>query len=473
MFSLRWKLGGALLLVVLVSVGILALLTNQNTATQFQQYIQSGSTSYTNRLVSNLEQYYAQGQSWNGVQDILLASIRNTGDRLVLADNTGKIVGDTANQLIGKSSSTLASTESTPLRVTGQTVGTLYLDLAAITGSGKGFMGGRGNAVGLQPTTPVPSIQPAETTFLNRINSYIWIAGSIAVVIALLLGILLTRQIIRPLRSLSNGAEHVSRGDLSYRVQVHANDEIGNLAKSFNEMALKLDNSEQSRRRLVSDVAHELRTPLTVIRGTVDGIADGVFQADKVHLDSIREQTVLLTHLVNDLRDLSLAESGQLKLERLSTDLVDLIQKKLSQFEVNARGKNVQLKLDTQSAVPLLNVDAKRIEQVIGNLLSNAIRHSPQNGQITVSLKTGDDPTGKKSLVVSVTDSGEGIPAENLPYIFERFYRVETSRSRSEGGAGLGLAIVKQMIQAHGGLVWVESQVGHGSTFFFSLPYEG
>jgi signal transduction histidine kinase len=196
-------------------------------------------------------------------------------------------------------------------------------------------------------------------------------------------------------------------------------------------------------------------------------------QPDKEHLGSIREQTVLLTHLVNDLKDLSLAESGQLKLDRQSDNIVDLVQRKLTQFEINAHQKNVRLILEAQPSIPSINIDAKRIEQALGYLLSNAIKHTPEGGQITVSVKmvNADSPADKNLLIVSVADTGEGIPAEHLPYIFERFYRVETSRSRSEGGAGLGLAIVKQMVQAHGGRVWVESQVGRGSTFYFSLPY--
>jgi signal transduction histidine kinase len=472
LLSLRWKLGGALLLVVLVSVGITAYLTNQNTTTQFQQYIQSGSMAYTQRLVNNLEQYYAMGQGWNGVQEVLIASLRTNNDRLVVADNSGKIVGDTANQLIGKSSSSLGSSDGTSLEVSGQPAGTLYLALSGI-GMGKGYMVGKGIMGGSNSPTQT-AVQTMEGDFLSRINNYIWIAGIIAIAVALLLGIFLTRQITRPLRALNTGAEHISQGDLNYRVKVRSNDEIGKLADSFNNMAFKLDNSEQSRRRLVSDVAHELRTPLTIIQGTVDGISDGVFPPDKTHLDSIREQTVLLTHLVNDLRELSLAETGQLKLEFSSTNLVDLIQRKLTQFEVNAKQKNIRLILEDPSGTPLINIDAKRIEQVMVNLLSNAILHTPEGGKITVSVKIvkADSRITKDSLIVSVADTGEGIPAEHLPFLFERFYRVETSRSRSEGGAGLGLAIVKQMILAHGGQIWVESEISQGSTFYFSLPYE-
>jgi signal transduction histidine kinase len=200
-----------------------------------------------------------------------------------------------------------------------------------------------------------------------------------------------------------------------------------------------------------------------------------VFQPDKEHLNSIKEQTALLTHLVSDLRDLSLAESGQLKLQKQPTNLVDLARRKLSQFEASAKEKNIQLNLDAQSGLPEIAVDSKRIEQVITNLLSNAIRHTSNNGTITVTLKTKpvDIAFPKPCLLMSVADNGEGISAEHLPHIFERFYRVETSRSRGEGegGAGLGLAIVKNMVEAHGGQVRVESQPGQGSTFYVTLPF--
>jgi signal transduction histidine kinase len=231
------------------------------------------------------------------------------------------------------------------------------------------------------------SLQTAEDNFLDRVNSYIWIAGAIAVAIALLLGLFLTRQITRPIRDLNTGAKHISEGDLSYRVKVRSGDEIGQLAVSFNQMAVKLDNYEQSRQRLVSDVAHELRTPLTIIQGTVDGIEDGVFPPDKEHLDSIKDQAVLLTHLVNDLRDLSLAESGQLKLDLTSADIVELVKRKISQFDVSARQKNIRLNLEASSPLPEVRIETRRMEQVIGNLLSNAIRHTPEGGNVTVSVK--------------------------------------------------------------------------------------
>jgi signal transduction histidine kinase len=466
LFGLRWKLGGALLLIVLISVGIMAVLINQNTTSQFQQYVQSGSNAYTQRVVTLLDQYYTRQQNWTGVQDILVAALRSNSDRLVLADSSGKIVGDSDGQLLGKSSVGFDAGTGTVIQSSGQIVGTLYPSFSNM-GMGKGM--GRRNNPNSQTTTVV---QTSESVFLDRINTYIWIAGIIAIAIALLLGLLLTRQMTRPLRALTTGAEHISSGDLGYRVKVNSKDEIGRLADSFNVMASKLDNSEQSRRRLVSDVAHELRTPLTIIQGTVDGIADDVFSPDKEHLDNIREQTVLLAHLVNDLRDLSLAESGQLKLNLQFVDIADLLRRKITQFDVSARQKNIQLVLEIGASIPPIKVDDKRMEQVIGNLLSNAIRHTPEGGQIRVLLENAGSSTKteKESMVISISDTGEGIPSEHLPHIFERFYRVETSRSRNEGGAGLGLAIVKQMVEAHGGRVWVESEIGKGSTFYIALP---
>jgi len=314
----------------------------------------------------------------------------------------------------------------------------------------------------------------AEQDFLNRVNNYLWLAGFIAVAVALLLGVLLTRQIILPVRALRKGAHQISEGNLGYRVQSSSKDELGELAQSFNSMASSIDKMEQSRRRMTADIAHELRTPLTVIEGTVDAILDGVYTPDKEHFLSIKEQTALLTRLINDLRDISLAESGQLKLELAPINMVDLIRRKLSQVEMKAKDKGVQLHLDILGQIPEIKVDAARIEQVIINLLANAIRHTPSGGKIVVSISLEGNPSishlDKPGLLISITDTGEGITSEHLPYVFDRFYRVEGSRLKNAGETGLGLAIVKQMVEAHDGKVWATSEPGKGSTFSFALP---
>jgi two-component system OmpR family sensor kinase/two-component system sensor histidine kinase BaeS len=307
----------------------------------------------------------------------------------------------------------------------------------------------------------------AETTFLQKVNRYLWIAGAIAFLAAIILGIVITRQITRPLRKLTVGAEQIAGGNLRYRVKVTTRDEVGALGKSFNSMAANLEKSEQSRRRLISDVTHELRTPLTIIDGTVEGILDGVFPADKEHLDTIREQSRLLTHLAADLREISLAESGQLQLQKSEIDIKELAGKKIDQFESLAAQKNIRLTLTAADNLPQIQADARRIDQVLTNLLSNALRHTPAGGRIEVAIRNDTE-----ELTITVADNGEGIPAEHLPYIFDRFYRVADSRSRREGGAGLGLAIVKQMVEAHGGRVSVQSTPGQGTTFTVSLPVQ-
>jgi signal transduction histidine kinase len=471
LISLRWKLGGALLLVVLVSVGIMAFLINLNNTTQFEQYLRGSSMSYFQNLTRSLEQYYSKEKTWADVQQVLNASLRSESERLIVADSKGSIVGDTSGTLIGQSDSQIDANESSVLKIGSQITGTLYFFSSEST-NGRGNRGGMG--MGNSNRAADGQTQTAETNFINRINNYLWIAGIIAVLIALIIGVLITRQFTRPLKALSTGAQKISEGNLQYRVKINSKDELGELADSFNAMAGSLDRSEQSRKRLVSDVTHELRTPLTIIDGTVDGIMDGVFPADREHLSTIKEQAAALNHLVSDLRDLSLAESGQLKLQKQPTNLIDLLNRKLSQFEAGARQKNIQLKLDIQTEIPEITVDTRRIEQVMTNLLSNAIRHTRENGNITVTAKTTktDPASGIPFVIISIVDNGEGIPAEHLPHIFERFYRVDTSRARSEGesGAGLGLAIVKNMVEAHGGRVSVESQPGKGSTFYITLP---
>jgi len=318
------------------------------------------------------------------------------------------------------------------------------------------------------------ALNTAEENFLNRVNNYLWLAGLIAAVVALLIGLILTRQIILPIRALTRGAQQIAKGKLNYRVNPSSKDELGELAQSFNSMASSLDKMEQSRRRLTADIAHELRTPLTIIEGTVDAMIDGIFKPDKEQLISIKEQTSQLAHLINDLREISLAESGQLKLDINPTNMVNLVRRKVAQAEVKALDKGIKIKLDIHGVVPEIKVDPVRIEQVIANLLTNATRHTPPGGKITVSLEIINESNmpelEKPSLLISVADTGEGIPPEHLPNIFDRFYRIENSRSKNEGETGLGLAIVKQMVEAHNGKVWAKSEPGKGSTFYVAIP---
>jgi two-component system OmpR family sensor kinase len=443
-------------------------LTSTSTTREFSQYVERGNMMYLHMATNNLSRFYSQDGSWSEAQGIISSLLRADSDRLVIADNSGTVVGDSDGKWLGRDLKETGLTNGTPITVSGSEAGKLYL-----VSSGVGFS--PGHMMGMMGRSPMaPLTTTSEQNFLSRIRTNLWLAGLIAVVVALILGMILTRQITQPVRALSKGAHQIAKGKLDYRVNIKSKDEIGELAQSFNSMAVSLHKAEQTRQRLMADIAHELRTPLSIIEGTVDGILDGVFKPVNDNLNSIKEETALLTRLISDLKDLSLAESGQLKLEISPTNIAELVQRKLSQAEMKARGKDIELKLNVAQHIPEINVDPARIEQVVANLIDNAIRHTPSEGSVTVTIdvETSSDAylEGKPSLMVSVTDTGEGIPADYLPSIFERFYRVESSRSRSSGGVGLGLAIVKQMVEAHGGKVLAESEPGKGSTFYIVLP---
>jgi two-component system, OmpR family, sensor histidine kinase BaeS len=455
-YSLTWRLSAALLLVVIVSVGVMTYFINWSTTREFEQYVSSGNRMMEQRAADGLAVYYEQNQSWAGVQFILNRFIMMRQGRLILADEDGVIVGDSVPETenLGQRADKLGLDvdAGAPVIAGGQRVGTI-------------FMVAQG----------APPIR-AEHDFLGRANRYLWIAGAIAAAVALLLGFLLTRQIIRPVRALTRGAREIAAGDLSHRVPVKGSGEISELARDFNQMAANLEQEEQSRRRLTADIAHELRTPLTVIQGTVRGIRDGVFKADAEHLGAIQSQSELLTRLVKDLREISLAESGRLRLELSQTDIVELARRALRHAVPQAQTAGIQTGFESEVESLPVSLDPKRLEQVVGNLISNALRHTPEGGGITVRVRraaSGELPQFETGgVVISVRDTGEGISAEHLPHIFDRFYRADDARARSDGGVGLGLAIVKQIMAAHGGQVWAESQPGQGSTFSIALPVD-
>ncbi len=467
MRSLNWKLAGALLLVVAVSVGLMAYLINISTSSEFRQYTSQRNQRYAEEVASVLGSFYEQDQNWTDIDRLLSNLLRSTSDRLVLTDDAGIVVGDTANEWVGEKAADVGLTGGTAIVASGENVGNVYL-FSSFAHGGRG----PGQGHGSQQTSA-----SNEQNFLDRVNMWLVIVGIVAAVIALILGGILTWYITRPIKSLVKGAHQVAQGNLAYRVDAKSKDELGDLGRSFNSMAADLERAEMERRRMIADITHELRTPLTVIEGTVDGIQDGVFEADKEHLDAIKEQTALLARLAADLRDLSMAESGQLKLQLAVTDMIDMVRRRISNYAVPAQEKGIELVPQLPEEAPQVEADPVRMEQVLGNLMANAIRHTPAGGRIIISAReTGSNVVhGIKgpSLVVSVADSGEGISPEHLPHVFERFYRVEASRSRGEGGTGLGLAIVKQMVEAHGGKVWAESEIGKGSTFYVALPLRG
>ncbi|HEY83005.1 MAG TPA: HAMP domain-containing protein [Dehalococcoidia bacterium] len=306
----------------------------------------------------------------------------------------------------------------------------------------------------------------AEREFLDNLGRTLWIAGLSGAALAMFLGYLFTRQIVAPLSKVSHAARRVAQGDLGQRVEIHGSGELAELGESFNLMAATLSRDQELRQNMVADIAHELRTPLSILQGNVEAMLDGVMEANAENLTLLHQEIVLLARLIEDLRTLSLAEAGQLRFQPQATDLKEVSRQVIDGFQAQMAAKKVNLRLEAPDDLPQAWVDPERIAQVMRNLLSNALRYTPESGDITVRLTPGSD-----GITVSVTDTGAGIAPKDLPYIFDRFYRVDRSRTRSTGGSGLGLAIVKQLVEAQGGRVWAESTPGKGSTFAFHVPY--
>jgi signal transduction histidine kinase len=314
-------------------------------------------------------------------------------------------------------------------------------------------------------TPPSSGYSSSDNAYIASVNRALLWAVLAAGVVSLVLSAALARRILGPIEALTAAVHRMKRGDLDQRVEVPSNDEIGQLAMAFNEMGASLARTEQLRRNMVTDIAHELRTPLSNIRGYLEALQDGLVEPTRATIDSLYEEAILLNRLVNDLQELALAEARQLRLARQPVALREIVEKAAQAAEHHVNGSGIRMTLDLAPDLPDVEVDAERIGQVLRNLLNNAFAYTPPMGDVRIAARRDDG-----RVQVSVYNSGPGIDAEHLPNLFERFYRADRSRSRSTGGSGLGLAIVKQLVEAHGGDVWVESAPGQGATFYFTLP---
>jgi signal transduction histidine kinase len=320
-----------------------------------------------------------------------------------------------------------------------------------------------GNIIGIvYLATPLPPARLPSNIILQLMGAIL-----IAVFLAGIAGALLSRRIARPLESLSHAASAVAEGDLDQRIPSDTNiRELHALGEAFNDMTANLRQSNQAKNAFVADVTHELRTPLTVINGTIETLEDGAL--DDVEgrgplLASMQRETNRLIRLVNDLLVLTRADAGALNLTLESIDLVNLARSRCRQLSALAEPRQIALEVEAQ-AQAIIRGDADRLSQVFDNLLDNAIRHAPEGTTVTVTVK----PEGSE-IRCAVSDRGPGIPAQHLPFIFERFYRVDTSRARHTGGSGLGLAIVHSLVSAHGGRITIDSVEGQGTTITFWL----
>ena len=314
----------------------------------------------------------------------------------------------------------------------------------------------------------------AEKAYVDSVSHSLWIAGLASGLSAIVLGIVLSRRIVAPLGRLTVAAQRIAGGDLYHRVGLKGKDEIGRLAAAFDSMAANLARSEETRRHMLADVAHELRTPVSIIQGSLEAMIDGVLPPTTANLASAHEETRLLSRLISDLREISLAEAGQLQLELADIPVSDLLTHSVDVNQPEAAARDVCLRADALDNLPSVHVDRDRFLQIVNNLIANALRYTPTGGSVTVSAAMQSvDTSGPLMIKVCVADTGSGIPLDELRHVFDRFYRVDKSRTLSSGGSGLGLALVKQLVEAHGGIVWAESEVGLGSRFSFTVPSTG
>jgi histidine kinase len=310
------------------------------------------------------------------------------------------------------------------------------------------------------------------SNFRSAMGEALLRAGLAAFMVAVGVSIFISRRVVSPVQEMTTASQYIAEGHYDQRVQVPGDiasgdlDELAQLALSFNQMAEKLYQTENMRRQLIGDVSHELRTPLTTIKGSMEGLIDGILPSTPETFQNIYQEADRLQRLVADLQELSRVESGAVPLHLEPQDIAPLIESVIHRLNPQFQEKGVSLTVEISPALPQIFIDGDRISQVLINLLGNALQHTPEEGNVSLKAQQSG-----KMIEVRVQDSGTGISAEHLPHLFTRFYRADKSRSRAKGGSGIGLTIAKHLIEAHGGQIWAESEgPGKGSTFSFTLP---
>jgi signal transduction histidine kinase len=425
------------LVVVLVSVFILGF-----TGIVYNSGLEGIASSFILRLP--LQSYYLGRGSWQGIESIFVnvaPETKSDNERMwetaLLLDSDGRVVidhGQTDTSLIGQLYTPVQNDNRVDLTVNGATIGTLIT----------------------QRRGALPILR-ISASIIGTVIVVSVIAGALTLVI----GIFLVRRIVTPLADVIGAAQAVAAGDLSARVTEgpRGPGDLRSLVDSFNRMADALERSDRERRDFLADIAHELRTPLTVIRGRLEGIVDGIYPPDEDHVAPVLEETYVLERLVEDLRLLTLAESRQLHFDKQPLQLDDLAKHAVDLFQAEAEEKHIELSLNVEPNVPSVSADPQRLGQVIGNLLSNALRYVPEGGRVVVTVGRDEQPGHAR---LSVADNGKGVAPEAVAKLFDRFWRGEKSRARSEGGAGLGLAIARQLVEAHGGTIAARNVLAGG-----------
>ena len=444
--KLTTKLILAFLVISLVSTGIIVAFTRAATNREFNRFVND---QYKADLVDRLANYYQEHQSWEGVEE---SFARFGGDHyqpgddrplfFSITDINGKIIISGIEHRPGEIVSADELNSGTQIQVKNETIGILLISAG-------------------------PERNPMENEFIRRINDSIFLSAIGTIILALILGTILSRTITRPIRELTKATHEMAGGKFGQMVPVRSRDEIGELAASFNKMNDDLGRSFNLRKQMTADIAHELRTPLSLIIGHAEGVHDGVLPPSHENFEIIREEASRVEQLVNDLRILSLADAGELSVDFQPVDVNKLITDIQTHYMTPFSQKRITLNIDPAPMILQANLDPIRFSQVLTNILDNALRYTPEEGRVVISTKQIEN-----EIEISIKDNGEGVTSEEAAHLFDRFYRADPSRTRERdaGGSGLGLAIAKSIIEMHKGRIWVESEKGKGMKTIIRLP---
>jgi signal transduction histidine kinase len=443
-------------MVALLAVVLIGLLASSMIWRAYRQITndqaQRQSRAVAEQLSRPLSVFFIRNRGWEGVAEragTLLDNSDIVDGRILIADSDGRIIFDSDNRLEGRPIPIVARPLAVPVIARGETVGSIIVE---------------------------PSAERREQSERTFIRSLIVIvtSGSIAAAgAALIVALFVARRLTRPLNSLTQAARRLAAGGSHEPIPPPADAELAELATAFNTMAAELEHQEQLRRTMVADIAHELRTPLSVLRLQVESMEDGIITATPKTLAALGGELDVLSRLVDDLRLISLAESGQLSIACEALDPQTAIEQAVSAAMPRAQQRNINLQVEARRQLPAVLADPQRLAQVLGNLIENALRYTPDGGSVTLSTAHSQPATGHnqpEQITFSVSDTGPGIAPADQARIFERFYRTDRARAREKGGSGLGLAIVQRLVLAQGGTIDLDSTPGRGSTFRVSLP---
>jgi signal transduction histidine kinase len=446
--TLSFKLAVAFAFVSILGILLVALFIRMRAQGEFDHYVR---VRVDSDFGSRLADYYVSHQGWEGVGAIFttpqLAPQRPSRVQFTVVDSGHNVVYGNGQYTTGTLLQDTALDQAMPIETDGKVVGWLLVDPLS---------------------TSLRDAPTPEGDYLNRITNAVIIAALVAMLVAVVLGASLARTLSHPIQELTEATRKVAKGALGYQVQVRTRDELGALAESFNQMSADLAQATNQRLQMTADIAHELRSPLSVILGYTEALSEGKLPGSDEVFQSLHIEARHLQRLIDDLRTLSLADAGELPLALRAVSPRLLLEQVRAAHTARARQQRVSLRVQAAADLPDLEVDPDRIAQVLGNLVSNALRYTPSKGEVVLSAEPHGD-----QIEVRIQDTGAGIPAKDLPHIFDRFYRGDEARHTSEGESGLGLAIAKSIVEAHRGTITAESSQGQGATFILRLPAHG